>query len=152
MEAPLIDPNYLSTEQDKWELRQCVRLIREIFGQRAFNEFRGQEVAPGSDVQSDEELDQFIRAKSDTDYHPSCTCKMGSGTDPMAVVDHEANIIGLENLRVVDASIMPSIISGNLNAPTIMMAEKLADAIRKRRPLKPEADVPVFVSDTSKQR
>ena len=152
MEAPLIDPNYLSTEQDKWELRQCVRLIREIFGQQAFNEFRGREVAPGSDVQSDEELDQFIREKSDTDYHPSCTCKMGSVTDPLAVVDNEAKIIGLENLRVVDASIMPSIISGNLNAPTIMMAEKLADAIRKRQPLKTETDVPVFVSDTSKQR
>ena len=152
MEAPIIDPKYLSTEQDKWELRQCVKLIREIFGQKAFNEFRGREVAPGSEVQTDEELDEFIREKSDTDYHPSCTCKMGSDKDPMAVVDQDAKIHGLENIRIVDASIMPSIISGNLNAPTIMIAEKLADAIRNKEPLKREMDVPLFVTDTSKQR
>ena len=152
LEAPLIDPNYLSTEQDKWELRQCVRLSREIFAQNAFNEFRGREVAPGSEVQSDKELDEFIRDQSDTDYHPACTCKMGSGSDPMAVVDHQAKVLGLENIRIVDASIMPSNISGNLNAPTIMMAEKLADVIMNKEQLKPDIDVPVFVSDIDNQR
>ena len=151
-EAPLIDPNYLSTEKDKADLRQCVRLIREIFGQKAFDEFRGREVAPGVDAKTDEELDRFVREKCDTDYHPSCTCKMGSKDDNMAVVDHEGKVHGLDNLRVVDASIMPSIISGNLNAPTIMIAEKLADVIMNKEPLEPATDVPVFISDTSRQR
>jgi len=150
--APKIDPNYLATEQDRWEMRQCVRLAREIFAQPAFDDFRGREETPGSDAQTDSELDAFIRSKCDTDYHPSCTCKMGSKDDPMAVVDHEGKVFGLEGLRVVDASIMPSIISGNLNAPTIMMAEKLADVIRGRQPLAPQPEVPVFLSDTTKQR
>ena len=136
----------------RWEMRQCVRLAREIFAQPAFDEFRGREETPGSDAQTDSELDAFIRSKCDTDYHPSCTCKMGSKDDPMAVVDHEGKVYGLEGLRVVDASIMPSIISGNLNAPTIMLAEKLADVIRGRQPLAPQPGVPVFLSDTTKQR
>jgi len=150
--APKIDPNYLATEQDRWEMRQCVRVAREIFAQPAFDEFRGKEETPGAEAQTDAELDAFIRAKCDTDYHPSCTCKMGDKDDPMAVVDHEGKVLGLDGLRVVDASIMPSIISGNLNAPTIMMAEKLADVIRGREPLAPQPEVPVFVSDTTKQR
>ena len=114
-------------------MRQCVRLAREIFAQPAFDEFRGREETPGAEAQSDAELDAFIRAKCDTDYHPSCTCKMGSREDPLAVVDSEGRVHGLQGLRVVDASIMPSIVSGNLNAPTIMMAEKAADMIRGNR-------------------
>ncbi len=132
---PLIQPNYLGTEGDREEMRDCVTLTREIFAQKAFDPFRGAEIAPGPEVRSDAEIDAFVRAKADSAYHPSCTCKMGS--DAMAVVDGETRVRGLEALRVVDASIMPSIVSGNLNAPTIMMAEKAADMILGNPPLEP---------------
>lgn len=121
---------FVLSDIDVWEFRQCVKLSREIFAQKAFDPFRGPEVQPGPEVQSDAEIDAFIRKKADTAYHPSCTCKMGSPSDREAVVDSETRVLGLERLRVMDASIMPSIVSGNLNAPTIMMAEKAADIIR----------------------
>ncbi|KAG9472064.1 choline dehydrogenase, mitochondrial [Eleutherodactylus coqui] len=140
---PFINPNYLSTEKDIVDFRQCVKLSREIFAQKAFDEFRGPEFLPGPSVQSDKEIDAFIRQKADTAYHASCTCKMGQPTDPTAVVDPETKVIGVENLRVVDASIMPSIVSGNLNAPTIMLAEKAADII-KGIPSLEEKNVPVY--------
>ena len=127
---PLLQPNYLDTEQDWHEMRQCVKLTREIFAQPAFDEYRGEELAPGDDVQTDEQIDDFIRRKSDSAYHPSCTCKMGDTGDNMTVVDRDCRVVGLDNLRIVDASIMPSIVSGNLNAPTIMMAEKAVDIIK----------------------
>lgn len=130
-----------------WEFRQCVKLSREIFAQKAFDPFRGAEVQPGPEVQSDAEIDAFIRKKADSAYHPSCTCKMGSPSDPSAVVDAETRVLGLERLRVVDASIMPSIVSGNLNAPTIMMAEKAADIIRGR-PALVESRVSVYQPPT----
>ncbi|CAK8690528.1 unnamed protein product [Clavelina lepadiformis] len=142
-EHPIIEPNYLDTEIDRWELRQCVKLTREIFQQKAFDQFRAGELLPGDEVQTDEEIDAHVRAKADTAYHPSCTCKMGSVDDPMSVVDSEAKVIGMDNLRVVDASIMPSIVSGNLNAPTVMMAEKLSDRIRGKEPLV-MPDTPVY--------
>lgn len=158
LDHPILQPNYLSTgislrnckipkaskvitinsssscvsDIDVWEFRQCIKLSREIFAQKAFDAFRGAEVQPGPEVQSDADIDAFIRKKADSAYHPSCTCKMGSPSDPMAVLNSEARVLGLERLRVVDASIMPSIVSGNLNAPTIMMAEKAADIIRGR--------------------
>ncbi|MFY0665962.1 MAG: choline dehydrogenase [Natronospirillum sp.] len=138
-EHPLIQPNLLSTERDRWEMRQSVKLTREIFAQDAFKPFRGEEYLPGKDVQTDQEIDAFVRAHADSAYHPSCTCKMGAASDPMAVVDAEARVFGIEGLRVVDASIMPSIVSGNLNAPTIMLAEKCADHIRGRAPLAPSS-------------
>jgi choline dehydrogenase len=141
-EAPEILFNYFSQEADRQEFRAAVRLTREVFAQKAFDPFRGPELAPGPEVQSDAEIDAFVRAKVESAYHPSCSCRMGS--DAMAVVDGEARVHGLEGLRVVDASIMPSIVSGNLNAPTIMMAEKLADAIRGREAL-PPAEVPVWI-------
>lgn len=134
---PIIQPNLLSTERDRWEMRQAVKLTREILAQPAFEPFRGEELQPGPNVQSDEEIDAFVREKADSAYHPSCTCKMGSADDPMAVVDNEARVYGVNNLRVVDASIMPSVVSGNLNAPTIMLAEKCADHIRGRAPITP---------------
>ncbi|KAM4650372.1 choline dehydrogenase, mitochondrial isoform 1-T2 [Discoglossus pictus] len=142
-EPPIINPNYLSTEKDISDFRQCVRLSREIFAQKAFDEVRGPEIQPGPDVQSDKEIDAFIRQKADTAYHPSCTCKMGQPSDPSAVVDPETKVIGVENLRIVDASIMPSIVSGNLNAPTIMMAEKASDII-KGVPSLPDNNIPVY--------
>ncbi|XP_059878679.1 choline dehydrogenase, mitochondrial isoform X1 [Delphinus delphis] len=140
---PVIQPNYLSTETDIDDFRRCVRLTREIFAQKALAPFRGKELQPGSHVQSDKEIDAFVRAKADSAYHPSCTCKMGQPSDPMAVVDPQTRVLGVENLRVVDASIMPSVVSGNLNAPTIMIAEKAADIIKGRPALWDEA-VPVY--------
>ena len=120
-----------------------MKLAREIFAQKAFEPFRGPEVQPGLAVQSDAEIDAFVRQKADSAYHPSCTCKMGRDSDHMAVVDPETRVHGLEGLRVVDASIMPSIVSGNLNAPTIMIAEKAADAI-KGLPSLHDPDVAVY--------
>jgi choline dehydrogenase len=134
-EPPHIQFNYMSEPDDWREMRACVRLTREIFAQPAFDPYRGREIAPGADCVDDDAIDAFIRDKVESAYHPSGTCKMGARDDPGAVVDAEARVIGLERLRVVDASIMPSITSGNLNAPTIMMGEKASDIIRGRAPL-----------------
>ena len=149
-EHPIIQPNYLATDRDRWEMRTAIRRTREILAQPAFDEYRGKELAPGDDVTSDSQLDAFVRAMCDSAYHPSCTCAMGSG--PQAVVDPECRVYGIENLRVVDASIMPSIVSGNLNAPTIMVAEKAADIILGKEPLAP-SNAPVWrPNDPTKQR
>jgi choline dehydrogenase len=129
-DKPRIFFNYMSQPQDWEEMRACVRLTREIFAQQAFDPYRGREIQPGAQVQSDEQIDAFVRRKVESAYHPSCTCRMGSPQDRQAVVDPQARVIGLEALRVVDSSIMPSITTGNLNAPTIMLAEKAADHIR----------------------
>lgn len=128
LDAPTILFNYMSTEQDKIEFRAAIRLTREVFAQKAFDAFRGEEISPGKDVQTDAQIDAHIRASAETAYHPSCTCAMGTGE--MAVVDGQGRVHGVQSLRVVDASIMPLIVSGNLNVPTIMMAEKIADAIK----------------------
>ena len=107
----------------------CVRLTREIFAQEAFEPYRGREIQPGHGVNTDDEIDAFVRDKAESAYHPSCSCKMGSASDPLAAVDPETRVVGLEGLQVVDSSIMPSITTGNLNAPTIMIGEKAADHI-----------------------
>jgi len=120
-------------------------LTREIFAQHAFDRYRGREIQPGADVQTDEQIDAFIRAKVESAFHPSCTCKMGGSADPLAVVDPEARVYGLEGLRVVDSSIMPSVTTGNLNAPTIMLAEKAADHILGRGLLAPD-DAPYYAA------
>ena len=138
---PQILFNYMQTENDREEMRDGVRLTREIFAQKAFDPFRGPELAPGASITSDADIDAFVRARAESAYHPSCTCKMG--VDDMAVTDSEGRVRGAENLRIVDASIMPSIPSGNLNAPVIMMAEKLADRIAGRTELEP-SDAAVF--------
>ena len=148
-DPPDIQFNYMMTEGDREEMRAAVRLTREIFSQSAFDPFRGKELAPGESIEMDGEIDAFVRARAESAYHPSCTCKMG--IDETAVVDGEARVHGVESLRVVDASIMPSIVSGNLNAPTIMLAEKLADVIRGRPPLEPSA-APYFRADDRRQR
>jgi choline dehydrogenase len=145
LEQPLIQFNYMSHAEDREEMRACVRLTREIFLQPAFDRYRGREIQPGAEVQSDSDIDAFIRSKVESAYHPSCTCKMGADTDPMAVVDAQTRVRGLERLRVVDSSIMPSITTGNLNAPTIMLAEKAADHILGV-PLLPRETVPVYVA------
>lgn len=140
--APRILFNYMATEQDRSEMRAAVRLTRELFAQSAFARFRGAALAPADALQSDAEIDAHIRAHAESALHPACTCRMGS--DAMAVTDGAARVHGVDGLRVVDASIMPSMLSGNLNAPTIMLAEKLADAIRGR-PALPRSDAPYFV-------
>jgi choline dehydrogenase len=144
-DKPMIFFNYMSHPEDWLEMRACVRLTREIFAQPAFARYRSREIQPGEQVQTDEQIDAFIRAKVESAFHPSCTCKMGSISDPMAVVDKETRVIGIEALRVVDSSIMPSITTGNLNAPTIMVAEKAADHIRGRA-LLPRASAPYYVA------
>ncbi|WP_280188938.1 choline dehydrogenase [Delftia sp. PS-11] len=130
---PSILFNYMSHEQDWQEFRDGIRITREIMAQPALDPYRGRELSPGARLQTDNELDEFVRRHAETAYHPSCTCRMGS--DGMAVVDGQGRVHGMQGLRVVDASIMPEIITGNLNATTIMIAEKIADAIRGRPPL-----------------
>ena len=144
-EPPSILFNYMATEGDRQEMRAGVRLTREIFAQPAFDRFRGAELAPGPEVRSDAEIDAFVRAKAESAYHPSCSCKMGPESDATAVVDGACRVRGVEGLRVVDASVMPSIPSGNLNAPTIMLAEKAADLIRGREPLA-ALEAPVWIA------
>ena len=144
-EKPRIRFNYLSHPDDLAEMRACVRLTREIFAQKAFDPYRGAEIQPGAGVQSDEAIDQFVRAKVESAYHPSCSCRMGRAEDPMVVVDPETRVVGIGGLRVVDSSIMPSITTGNLNAPTIMIGEKAADLLRGRAPLAP-ANAPSYVA------
>jgi len=144
-ERPRIQFNYMSHQDDWIEMRACVRLTREIFAQPAFDPFRGREIQPGADIVSDEAIDAFIRDKVESAYHPSCSCKMGRRDDPFSVVDEETRVIGVEGLRVVDSSIMPSIASGNLNAPTIMIGEKASDMILGRPPL-PASNAPYHVA------
>ena len=138
LDKPRILFNYLSEPDDWTEMRACVRLTREIFAQPAFDRYRGREIQPGAGVRTDEQIDAFIRAKVESAYHPSCSCKMGAADDPMAVVDPQTRVYGLEGLRIVDSSIMPSVTTGNLNAPTIMLAEKAADHILGKGMLAPE--------------
>jgi len=122
--APAMQPNYLSEDYDRRVMLECVRLSREIFAQEAFSPFVGDELFPGADAQSDEAVLAFIRKKAESIYHPIGTCRMG--VDEMAVVDPALQVRGMEGLSVVDASIMPNLVSGNTNAPTIMIAEKFA--------------------------
>ncbi|AKG17092.2 choline dehydrogenase [Moraxella bovoculi] len=128
---PSILFNYMSHEQDWQEFRDGIRITREIMHQPALDEYRGREISPSRQAQTDADLDEFVRNHAETAYHPSCSCKMGM--DDMAVVDGQGRVHGLEGLRVVDASIMPLIITGNLNATTIMMAEKIADVMRGQK-------------------
>ena len=134
---PRILFNYMSHDQDWIDFRACIRLTREIFAQPAFAPYAGQEIQPGAAAQTDDELDDTIRAHAESAYHPCGTCRMGAGHDPMAVVDPETRVIGVDALRVADSSIFPRITNGNLNAPSIMTGEKAADHILNRTPLPP---------------
>jgi len=136
-DPPRILFNYMQTEADRRDMREGLRLTREVLAQRAFDPYRGRELSPGDAVRSDADIDAFVRARAESAYHPVGTCRMG--TDEDAVVDPAARVRGVEGLRVVDASLMPAIVSGNTNAATIMLAEKLADAIRGVAPLRPDA-------------
>ena len=132
---PVIRFNYMSESQDWWEFRQCIRLTREIFAQKAFKPFVSYEIQPGLSLQSDSELDDFIREHAESAYHPCGTCRMGRASDPLAVVDPKARVIGVDGLRVADSSIFPRITNGNLNAPSIMVGEKVSDDLLGRDPL-----------------
>ncbi len=132
---PMIQPNYLESEADRITMREGVKMTRKIIAQDAFHVYRGPELMPGSEIQTDDEIDKWVRKTAETIYHPVGTCKMGN--DDMAVVDGELKVRGMEGLRVVDASVMPTLVGGNTNAPTIMIAEKASDMILGRNPLGP---------------
>ena len=137
-DAPKIFFNYLSREEDREVVRAALRLTREVHQQPAFDPYRGRELLPGDEVTSDDEIDDFIGETAMTNFHVSGTCRMG--VDEMAVVDSEGRVHGIEGLRVADASLMPQIPSGNTNAPTIMIGEKVADHIKGRRESPSNAD------------
>ena len=134
--APLIQPNYLEAEEDRRALREGVKIAREIFAQDAFDPYRGPELMPGAHIQKDAQIDSFVRKTAETIYHPVGSAKMG--TDSESVVDSQLRVYGVAGLRVVDASVMPTLVSGNTNAPTIMIAEKAADMIMGRKALAQE--------------
>ncbi|MDB4837223.1 choline dehydrogenase [Marinomonas sp.] len=150
---PRILFNYISTEQDKQDWRDTIRLTRELLQQTALDQYRGDEIQPSMTVQTDDEIDQWVKENVESAYHPSCTCKMGNDKDQMAVLDENASVKGVSNLRVVDSSIFPTITNGNLNAPTIMVAEKIADIILDKPTLTPE-NPPVWIAPSweNKQR
>jgi choline dehydrogenase len=139
---PEIRFNYMSDPDDWADFRRCIRLTREIFGQAAFDPYRGREISPGGHVQSDEELDDFIRQHVESAYHPCGSCRMGSADDLLAVVDPHCRVIGVEGLRVADSSIFPRVTNGNLNGPSIMTGEKASDHILGRQPLAPSNQEP----------
>jgi choline dehydrogenase len=143
-ERPEIVFNYLATERDRIDMRNAAHRVRELIEQPAFDGIRGEEIAPGVDVTTDEEIDTWNRQTMETGYHAAGTCRMGPADDPTAVVDTELRVHGVDGLRVVDASIMPHVVSGNTNAPTVMIAEKASDLIRGRAPL-PPSDAPVWI-------
>ena len=152
-DAPKITFNYLQDKEDIEAWRQCIRLTREIIAQPGMDAFRGDEIQPGIHLKSDAEIDQWVKENVESAYHPSCTCKMGNKNDETAVVDTECKVRGFVGLRVVDASIFPTVPNGNINAPTIMVAEKAADIILGKAP-SPAADVKTWIAPDwqSKQR
>ncbi|WP_165725463.1 choline dehydrogenase [Pseudoalteromonas sp. SA25] len=142
-QPPTILFNYLEHQDDIEGFRACVRLTRDIIEQSAFDDYRDEEIQPGKHIQTDEEIDAFVRQAVESAYHPSCSCKMGE--DDMAVVNSNTQVHGIEGLRVVDSSIFPTVPNGNLNAPTIMVAEKAADIILGKDPLQ-KSDVNVAIT------
>ena len=132
---PKILFNYLKAEADRVDWRHCIHLSREIIAQPAMDAYRGEEIQPGASMTGDDEIDAWVRENGESAYHPSCTCKIGGDGDPLAVLDPECRVRGVERLRVVDSSVFPTITNGNLNGPTIMVAERAADLIRGIPPL-----------------
>jgi len=146
LDKPSILFNYLKDQKDIEDWRACIRLTREIINQPAMDEYRSDEIQPGADITTDEAIDEWVRNNVESAYHPSCTCKIGSSDDPMAVVDTDCKVIGIENLRVIDSSIFPTIPNGNLNAPSIMVGEKGADIVLGKQPLKTK-EVPTWLDE-----
>jgi len=141
-DKPEILFNYMSVDKDWSDFRKCVHLTRELLQQEAFKPFAGSEIQPGDDCQSDQQIDEFIRQHVESAYHPCGTCRMGEPSDPMTVVDPQCRVVGVDGLRVVDCSVFPRITNGNLNAPTIVTAEKASDAILGKQPLSASDQVP----------
>ncbi len=141
-DAPVIRFNYMSTEKEWDDFRTCIRLTREIFGQDAFKPFAGKEIQPGDAVQTDDELNAFIAEHAESAYHPCGTCRMGRQDDKNAVVDPQGSVIGVDSLRVADSSIFPLITNGNLNAPSIMVGEKMSDHLLGKDALPKANDQP----------
>jgi choline dehydrogenase len=139
-DAPLIDPRYLAEENDRRTMRDSVRMVRDICSQDALDLYRGAEFKPGAHVRTDAEIDAWVRDNAETIYHPVGTVRMGA--DDKAPLDEQLRVRGVEGLRVIDASVMPTLVGGNTNAPTIMIAEKIADVLRGKKPL-PSQDVRV---------
>ena len=150
-QAPEILFNYLSTDQDRQDWRDLIRLTREIVAQPAFDGYRGDEIQPGADVKDDAAIDAWVRTNVESAYHPSCTVKMGADTDNDAVLDSECRVHGVSGLRVVDSSIFPTITNGNLNAPTMMVAERAADLIKENL-LPADEGVPVWIAKDWKEQ
>jgi choline dehydrogenase len=145
-QPPSILFNYMADPRDRADMRAGIRLTREVLAQKALQPFAGDEIFPGIDVKSDDALDAWARQAIETCYHPVGTCKMGADSDPLSVVDSELKVHGLTGLRVIDASVMPVIVSGNTNAPTIMIAEKASDMLRGKAPL-PADPAPVWINE-----
>ncbi|MFK8077235.1 MAG: choline dehydrogenase [Granulosicoccus sp.] len=145
MASPSIRFNYLQHEQDRQDWRDCIRLTREVLQQPSLNQFRGNEIQPGMHIDSDDSIDAWVKANVESAYHPSCSVKLGADDDPMAVLDSDCRVRGCEGLRVVDSSIFPVITNGNLNAPSMMVAERAADLILNKH--LPAEDVPVWEPD-----
>jgi len=141
---PRILFNYLTHPDDVRVWRNCIHLIRQIMQQPALSPFRGEEIQPGAGVATDREIDRWVRENVESAYHPSCTCRMGDAGDEMAVVDAQCRVRGLERLRVVDSSVFPRITNGNLNAPTMMVAERVSDMILGRPLLRAEQDLELY--------
>src|SRR5207244_2200128 len=134
---PRIRQNFLGTEADRRTIRDGLKLVRRLANAPPLKDSVDRGLAPGADIESDADLDAYIRATAATAHHPLGTCKMGRESDRMAVVDAELRVRGVQGLRVVDASVMPDLVGGNINAPVIMIAEKAAELIRGREPLAP---------------
>lgn len=151
--SPNILFNYCQHEDDIKAWRQCIRLTREIMSQPAMKSYCGDELQPGLAIQTNSEIDHWVKNNVESAYHPAGTCRMGSEDDPLAVVDSACRVRGLENLRVVDASVFPSLPNGNINAPVIMVAEKIADSILGNPPLPPaEVEIALAKNWQTRQR
>ncbi|WP_108812604.1 choline dehydrogenase [Sphingorhabdus sp. Alg231-15] len=149
--APRIKFNYMQHPDDVAKWRQCIRLTREIIAQPAMDAYRGEELQPGLDVATDGQIDEWVKDNVESAYHPCGTCKMGPQSDAMAVVDPECQVIGLDGLRVVDASVFPTVTNGNINAPTIMVAERASDMILGQ-PLLPGSSAPSWIDEKWQMR
>jgi choline dehydrogenase len=146
-DAPVIRFNYMSHPDDWRDFRACIRLLREIIAQPAMAHYVKHEIQPGAAVQTDDQIDSFVRDHAESAYHPCGTARMGRADDPLAVVDPEGRVIGVDGLRVADSSIFPQVTNGNLNAPSIMAGEKMADHLLGRRPLAPMNLAPVIAAN-----